>query len=91
MRNVGAGHGRGRGGRSHGRYYDPPEEYENNREFAPQRVLVCPTCRSDNLPNSRFCAQCGQRLGTAERNCVDCGSKLAAEAKFCPSCGKAAP
>ena len=56
---------------------------------AAERVLVCPSCRSDNAPDSRFCAQCGQRLGPAEQACK-CGAVLAPGVKFCPSCGAAA-
>lgn len=66
-----------------------PQAPAHDCNAAAERVLVCPSCRSDNAPDSRFCAQCGQRLGPAEQACK-CGAVLAPGVKFCPSCGAAA-
>jgi hypothetical protein len=56
---LGGGHhgGRHRGRRDYG--YD---SLRNGDGLAPLRVLVCPECRADNTPNSRFCAQCGKQM-----------------------------
>jgi class 3 adenylate cyclase/tetratricopeptide (TPR) repeat protein len=47
-------------------------------------MAACPSCGSDNLPDARFCAQCGSSLGEA---CPRCGTDLPTDARFCPSCG----
>jgi class 3 adenylate cyclase/tetratricopeptide (TPR) repeat protein len=47
-------------------------------------MAACPSCGSDNLPDARFCAQCGASLGEA---CPRCGTDLPTDARFCPSCG----
>ncbi len=32
-----------------------------------RRFLVCPRCGAENLPNSRFCSQCGANLREGEQ------------------------
>ncbi|MBY0559409.1 zinc-ribbon domain-containing protein [Hyphomicrobium sp.] len=80
----GSRHGRrGHGDRGDYGYGSP----SGQRTAAFQRVVVCPSCRADNAPDSRFCAQCGQSLGSVEQACAKCGVTLPPGTKFCPSCG----
>lgn len=85
-RGRGSGHGSGRG---HGsdRYYRDADPRE-----APvrERVIVCPACRADNQPDSRFCGSCGRQLAAAPTACPKCNATIASGAKFCSSCGTAA-
>jgi class 3 adenylate cyclase/tetratricopeptide (TPR) repeat protein len=48
--------------------------------------MLCPRCRHENAPTSKFCSECGARLALA---CAGCGSELPAGAKFCSQCGQA--
>jgi class 3 adenylate cyclase len=44
----------------------------------------CVTCGAANEAGSKFCVQCGTRLGQA---CTNCASPLAEGARFCGQCG----
>lgn len=100
-RRYGGGHGGGHHGGGHGDWNGPgPDrgapwgnrQNSDGDQSAPpvqQRVLVCPNCRSDNTPDSRFCVNCGQRFGSAEAACSKCNAPIAANSRFCPSCGTA--
>jgi len=48
--------------------------------------MQCPTCHAENLPDSRFCTECGSRI---ESRCSACGSGNPPSAKFCRKCGAA--
>lgn len=89
---YGGGHGSGGGHHGSGHGYGPSgggPTGPGQSAWGTERVLVCPNCRADNAADSRFCAQCGQRLGPAEQTCGKCGTTAASGAKFCPSCGGA--
>jgi class 3 adenylate cyclase/tetratricopeptide (TPR) repeat protein len=47
--------------------------------------MQCPRCWQENLPDSRFCFECGTRLALA---CVSCGAELPPGVKFCNQCGR---
>ena len=47
--------------------------------------VACPSCSHDNVGDSKFCNDCGTRLGAAP--CASCGEKLEAGSKFCRHCG----
>ena len=51
--------------------------------------VACPKCGSNNLPNAKFCNDCGAKMETAAATvpCVKCGAALQAGAKFCNECG----
>nr|WP_315226802.1 zinc ribbon domain-containing protein [uncultured Albidiferax sp.] len=49
--------------------------------------LNCPSCRTLNTANARFCQQCGTSMVPAR--CAHCGTTMQAGAKFCGQCGKA--
>jgi class 3 adenylate cyclase/tetratricopeptide (TPR) repeat protein len=46
--------------------------------------VTCPTCNAENPVGTRFCLECGTRLG---EQCQSCGAARVGEAKFCGECG----
>jgi len=46
--------------------------------------VTCPTCNAVNPAGTRFCLECGTRLG---EQCQSCGAARVGEAKFCGECG----
>ena len=50
--------------------------------------MTCPRCRLDNPPGSRFCLECGTRLGA---QCPSCEAEVPGGARFCGQCGHAVP
>jgi len=49
--------------------------------------MNCAKCNAEIAENSKFCLECGAKVGTAELVCAGCGVKLLPAAKFCPECG----
>ncbi len=47
-------------------------------------TVTCPSCGAD-VPEGKFCPQCGKPLSEA---CPSCGDSVPAGAKFCPNCGQ---
>ncbi len=47
--------------------------------------MLCPSCRSENLPDALFCVECGSRI---DQPCQTCGTKNPNGSKFCRKCGK---
>ena len=50
----------------------------------------CPKCGGDNLPESKYCNQCGCRLEETGKICSNpaCGKTgIPLNARFCPECG----
>lgn len=55
-------------------------------------LVTCPACNAQ-VPQGKFCANCGQELPAAQAGpkfCSNCGKPLAPGAKFCAECGTAA-
>ncbi|MFN2426553.1 MAG: AAA family ATPase [Candidatus Binatia bacterium] len=46
--------------------------------------MHCPSCRHDNRPDRRFCAECGAALAL---RCPSCGTTNEPGEKFCGDCG----
>ena len=46
--------------------------------------MTCPNCNASNPAGTRFCLECGTRLG---EQCQSCGAARVGEAKFCGECG----
>src|SRR5712692_5394192 len=46
--------------------------------------MRCSSCQADNLPENRFCEQCGTPL---EVRCPQCGASVRSGARFCGACG----
>jgi class 3 adenylate cyclase len=47
--------------------------------------MQCPRCQHANLPQAKFCLECGTRLVLT---CAACATELPAGAKFCLECGQ---
>lgn len=62
---------------------------EKDAKEAAQRVddakRTCPACGCRNADDSRFCQECGHKLGGVQ--CHQCGAALAPGTRFCGSCG----
>ena len=51
-------------------------------------MIYCPRCGTANREGSRFCNDCGQKLGTHTRiKCPHCGSMNSVQNVFCDECG----
>jgi len=48
--------------------------------------IPCASCGHRNLPDAKFCVECGAKQGPAK--CSNCQSDLAPGAKFCNECGQ---
>lgn len=48
-------------------------------------MVVCPSCKTQNSADSKFCKKCGAKL---QNNCPECGRPVEPDARFCPNCGK---
>lgn len=57
-----------------------PMNTSNNSEHK-----ECPSCRTRNPINVKFCQECGFNFNSL---ICECGYKLNVDAKFCPECGK---
>lgn len=52
--------------------------------------MLCPKCGAENLPDSKFCKNCGTLVKnvTDNQKCSYCGGINAEQAEFCEYCGK---
>uniref|UniRef100_A0A914WA13 Double zinc ribbon and ankyrin repeat-containing protein 1 n=1 Tax=Plectus sambesii TaxID=2011161 RepID=A0A914WA13_9BILA len=51
-------------------------------------TVKCPTCKTANRQNSKFCASCGKTLNsTAPATCAQCRNRLDVGMLFCTNCG----
>lgn len=48
---------------------------------------LCPGCGQENPPGTKFCQNCGTKLGSAFIVCQGCGAKNKAGTRFCGECG----
>lgn len=53
---------------------------------AEETTHACPSCKTANDPDSRFCKKCGSRL-PGPRICESCQTQNEADAEFCTRCG----
>lgn len=49
--------------------------------------LTCPGCGHRNPAGTKFCQECGAKLGTEKLICPSCGMENSAGTKFCGGCG----
>ena len=47
--------------------------------------IPCPSCATPIEPNSKFCSQCGIKVG--DLSCPSCNASIEADARFCSDCG----
>lgn len=52
---------------------------------AEDEKLTCPQCGSRNPDDTKFCQECGAKLGAMK--CRGCGVELAPGTRFCGECG----
>lgn len=50
-------------------------------------LMVCPKCGAENQQGTKFCSECGQKLG-GKPKCPACGVENEPGAKFCCECGE---
>jgi hypothetical protein len=49
-------------------------------------LMICPNCGAENQQGTKFCSECGQKLG-GKPKCPSCGTENEPGAKFCCDCG----
>ncbi|MDO4543114.1 MAG: zinc ribbon domain-containing protein [Clostridia bacterium] len=58
---------------------------------APMAMNKCPSCNAVNPQGTKFCRECGSRMGAPEppkpKVCPNCGTTVEAGIKFCGNCG----
>jgi RNA polymerase subunit RPABC4/transcription elongation factor Spt4 len=59
--------------------------YPQNQNF-PNQTIACTKCNTQLPLGSKFCPQCGEKLGIA-LFCENCAEKINPDTKFCPKCG----
>lgn len=47
-------------------------------------MTLCPSCKAQLIPGSKFCNRCGAKLGQKYPNC---GAEITADSAFCFECG----
>ena len=51
-------------------------------------MIYCPKCKTANRDGSRFCSECGEKLGTqTSPKCPECGALNPVQNLFCSECG----
>jgi len=60
------------------------EEEARRQAIAP---YICPSCGFENAEGTKFCNECGTKLGIQKSFCTSCGAELQAGARFCGECG----
>lgn len=58
---------------------------EKEQEQAEAARGTCPSCGHVNPEGTKFCLDCGSKLGGAK--CVNCGASLPPGTRFCGACG----
>lgn len=58
---------------------------EKDMKKATQLANTCPTCGNVNAEGTKFCQECGTKLGAAK--CGNCGATLTPGTRFCGECG----
>lgn len=48
---------------------------------------ICPQCGYENPEGTKFCQECGGKLGAVKTSCPSCGTENPAGVKFCQECG----
>jgi ribosomal protein L40E len=63
-------------------------ELKQQAEQQALRERTCPGCGAENEPGTKFCRECGAKLGApAASFCPQCGAKSEPGRRFCGECG----
>ena len=62
-------------------------EAEQRKKKESEAATHCPNCDYQNLDGTKFCQECGTKLGGGVLSCTGCGAQLAPETRFCGECG----
>lgn len=63
-------------------------EEKKRAEERERDARICKNCGADNEPGTKFCGECGAKLGSPEAaKCPGCGTENAPGTKFCGNCG----
>ena len=57
-----------------------------NYAYSQSGNVICTSCQFENLPNTKFCANCGQKIEIV-KICPSCKFENHPQAKFCVNCG----
>ena len=63
------------------------EEERRQAEEAARAERLCPQCGCENPEGTKFCRECGAKLGSKSNLCPACGAENAPGTKFCQECG----
>jgi len=65
------------------------EKKEKKRKEKEQlEARTCPNCSFVNPEGSKFCQECGEKLGTLSKSiCPKCGTENSPQSRFCSECG----
>jgi len=50
--------------------------------------ITCKQCGAKNKKGSKFCSECGEKIGGGIIKCGGCGAEIDSGSKFCGKCGK---
>ena len=59
------------------------QQYTPQQPQQPQGGVTC-SCGAQLPQGTKFCPQCGSKIGNF---CPECGGEIQVGAKFCPECG----
>jgi membrane protease subunit (stomatin/prohibitin family) len=63
-----------------------PQMMQQGDQGAPATSVQCPKCNSAIPPNTKFCPNCGEKIGGGIA-CPKCKTEMPPNSKFCPNCG----
>ena len=68
------------------------QDSKEQAEKAEKAACTCAACGHENPEGTKFCQECGAKLGAAGKpHCISCGAELALETRFCGECGAKQP
>lgn len=63
-------------------------EEKQRAEEQKRDALTCRNCGNENKPDTKFCSECGEKLGLPTMlRCAECGAQNSRDTKFCGECG----
>ncbi len=68
------------------------QDAKEQAEKAAVAACTCPACGHENPEGTKFCQECGAKLGAAGKpHCTACGAELTPGTRFCGECGAKQP